>query len=125
MDRFRKEVVHAIGQELLDAAKKIAEKHGIEVEYRGGSYDPATFSPKIRFTVPAAAAEDAKTNFERYASLYDVNPEWLGKTFFHGTKEFKVVGLDTSKPKNCMMLVEVFSGKKFKSPPGYVRRFLG
>ena len=40
--------------------------------------------------------------YRRMAYIYDLNPEWLDKTFVSGGKTFKLAGLKTRGEKNVI-----------------------
>ena len=110
---------------MAEAAEEVARGYGIKAEYRGGSYDRGSFSPRIKFTVPAVVSEERKDEFAVHVGDLGGEASWFGKTFRDGRKEFRVEGINMRRSKNCVDLLEVATGKKYKCPLSYVRRFLG
>lgn len=53
-------------------------------------------------TVSAKTPEEAA--FERYASMYGMEPEWLGKTLMLGGREYTIAGLNPRATKNNVFL---------------------
>ena len=113
-----------IAAEMLAATQAIAEKYGLTAEQKGGSYDSTTFTPKFVFVLPAANAAKKEQEAALYGPMLGLPADIVGKTFHDGAKTFTVVGLNPSRPKNCVELKDQ-NGVGFKCGAQYVLRRLG
>lgn len=111
--------------EILSAAQAIAEKHGMSVNYTGGTYDDATFATKITFEFPDVAKQKAQQEGEQYGPMLGLPKDVIGMTYTHRGSTFKVVGLNPRRPKNSVELEEVGTGKKYKCAASYLKLQLG
>jgi hypothetical protein len=101
-----------IGAACEEALREVAEKYGLTVTVRGGSYDPnvGTFTPKIVF----AEADAAKNEFDMYAHLYMLNADDFGKEFVSRGHTYRVSGIKTRATKMPILATEVGTDKVYK-----------
>jgi hypothetical protein len=96
-----------------EALAKVAEAHGVVLEFHNITFDNEKFSTKL---VGTCGGHDAyAVDYKNAAELYGAKQEWLGKTFVYGKQTFKLIGLmprATAKP----FLVEKADGTKAKCP---------
>ncbi len=89
--QFDKAGIKLLNADIAEALKAVADKHGVTVEVRGGTYDPSgSFKPKVVFT----AADHAQVEYERDASLLGLAPDSFGHTFKSGARTFTIAGLN-------------------------------
>lgn len=110
------------------ALTEIADKFGVKISYKSGSFARDGSNATIKFEI---VAPDAKTggfvsreaqDFKRFATQYGFKPEDLGSTFKVRREEFRITGLKTRRPKFPISAERVKDGKKFKFPADAVRR---
>lgn len=92
-----KQLAKTIGDELMAAAKAIAARHGLTVEYRGGTFDASFFKPKIEFK----AADAGRIDWDRFAPMFGFKAEHFGREFMINGRGYRIVGIRvtrTSKP---------------------------
>ena len=109
-----------IQQELEAAAKGIAQHHGLEVEFAGGSYSPIDYTIKMKFELPLSERPAPFAIGQRFGLPEDI----VGKTFKYNTKIMTVTGLNPSRPKNAVALKDQ-NGKCFKCSVEQLKRFMG
>lgn len=66
-------------------------------------------------------ADKQREMYDRYADMYGLPSDGFGKTFIVQGDRFELVGLDMSKPKNCVSLKRLSDGKSFKCPPDTIK----
>jgi hypothetical protein len=73
---FTKQSVQTIGQDIQEALKAVAEKHGVRIEYRGGSFDADLFKPKIE--VKPAQGVDLSKKY-KWLNLLPIGTQFQAK----------------------------------------------
>ncbi len=107
---INKTVAREVGAAVEEALKEVAEKFGLSVEVRGGSYDANSFRPKVEFLTKNAAEDEFRT----YADMYGLDPDWFGAEFKAGGKTFKISGISTRSPKRPIICTEVGTDRRYK-----------
>src|SRR5580765_370202 len=79
--KFDKDTCRLLGDATQQALTELAAKHGLKVVAGGGTFEPASFNMKVRFSLSAdnpntAAAE--REMFNRYCNFYGLRPEHYG-----------------------------------------------
>ena len=110
-----------LGNEIEAAIDPIFAKHGFERGKTTRNYGEF-FGIKIQAT-PIGAPKPAENDFTRYASLFDLPADALGKQVRLGSRLFTITGLNTRAPKNPVML-KGDDGKSYKAPAESVKRGL-
>ena len=101
-----------IADQSVKALEAVAEELGVSVQYKGGSFDPATgvFTPKFEFSLP----DSARLAFERDAWRYDLYADDFGKKFTYGLDTYEIVGLNTRAPKFPVKARNIKTDKTYK-----------
>jgi hypothetical protein len=99
-----------IGREVEQALQEVAERHGLTVDYRGGTYDPNTYKPRI--TLKSANADESE--FKMYASRYGLERSDFGREFVSKGRLFRITGVSPRSPKRPILCEEVDTGRRFK-----------
>jgi hypothetical protein len=125
MSGIDRNTAEQIGAACKEALAEVAEKFGLTVTLRGGSFDPSvgTFSPKIVFAV----ADAAKNEFAEYAAMFLLEPEDFGREFTEfptGGRTFKICGIKPRATKRPILATEVVSGKRYAFPSEFVAKQL-
>lgn len=108
-----------LAQELEIAAKAIAKKYGFEANLKNSRFDPQGSSlTTIEFF--AQGASQLEVDFEKYAQLFGLKPEWLNTTFKSGHETFTIVGLKASN-KKYPVIAKNAKGSLFKFPANQVK----
>tara|TARA_R110000824_G_scaffold70131_1_gene180297 strand:- start:301 stop:723 length:423 start_codon:yes stop_codon:yes gene_type:complete len=104
MDITRK-LLQDIRPEIDKALSPLAIKYGITIKATSGKFGGLEGSMKVTFSTTNKEGEDRKAlDYKRYASLYNLKEEWLNKTFVSRGDLYTIIGLDTSKRKNVVVL---------------------
>jgi hypothetical protein len=124
MDR---ETVKTIAAKVEDAVRAIGEEHGVQIKYKGGNYTES--SAVLKLEVAEIRGGEAVTreaeDFRRYASLFGLRPEDLGREFKDWSGDaYKVVGAKPNSRKYPILVKNLTSGKTFKFPEGRVQAAL-
>ena len=110
----------------IAALEKVAADLGLTVEAKGGTYDAGHFTTKFRFCCvgdDGVAITPERENFSKYAEMYDLSPDDLGRTFRSHGKVFTIAGLNTRARKRPI-LCDADDGKTYTFREDDVRRLL-
>lgn len=101
-----------IGADVEAALQAVAEKHGLTLSYRGGTYDPTagTYKPRIQFTT----SDGAENEFRQYATLYGLEADDFGREFKAGSRRFRISGLAPRSRTRPILAEEIGTGKTYK-----------
>ena len=119
MERFTKGNLKVIRVAIDTALREVEEAHGIKLNMGNISFDETTFRTKLEASIvnEKGIVEDRqRTDFTQYATMYDLNPEWLDKEIVLGDDTFTVTGLNTKASKNVVR-IEKANGKTYGCPP--------
>ncbi len=120
MSSINKTVARDVGAAVEEALAEVAEKFGLTVEVRGGSYDATSFRPKVEFKT-AGAAED---EFRTYAQMFGLDPDDFGRDFVSKGRHFRISGLATRSHTYPILATEIASGKVYKFTSEGIARVL-
>jgi len=105
IENFDKRTANRIGDDTMELLTQLALEHGITITRKSGSYGDSHYKMTIEFQTKGKTGLGRHgDDFKLYAASYQLNPEWLGKIVKMNNKVFTIIGLDTAKPKNCIML---------------------
>ncbi len=124
--QFDRATAKAIGEELEEAARKVAAKHGLECRYRGGTFAADAFTAKIEFGVGSfddIRAKKDEDEFRSFASVYGLEADDFGKEITYAGRKFTLCGLATRSVK--MPILAKHGGKTYKLPSLGVLKALG
>ena len=113
MERFTKGNLKVIRVAIDTALREVEEAHGIKLNMGNISFDETTFRTKLEASVineRGIVQDRERTDFTQYATMYDLNPEWLDKEIVLGDDTFTVTGLNTKASKNVVR-IEKANGK--------------
>lgn len=113
----------------MDAAlKTISEKYGVNFELGNIKFSSNEFSLKLSASIGNAKvenkAEKLEANFKLYAKFYGLVPEDFNRKFTHRGTEYKIVGFDTKKRKNNIILERTSDGKSFMGSPEMITKVI-
>lgn len=126
MEGFNKTNLRSLRPELEKALADVCAKHGITATIGSGSFTESECKFRLILNLEGSEAKtkvDSAT-FERYATLYGLEPTDLGKSFMVSGNWYKVTGISPSRPK-FPIDGERLDGRKFKFPALTVRTALG
>jgi len=115
---FDRATCNLIGPEILEAIKPVAEKYGLEVTQKGGTYATYKWNAKFELVAPEGAAESDSKTARLFGAHFDV-----GFEFRDNGKTYRVTGFNTKRPKNDTELVRLDDGRLLKCNHDYVNRF--
>ena len=124
--RFDAVVLKKLRPEIDRALEEVGKKHGITIKAMNGSYLDQNASFKVEMAIvleDGTVMTREASDFKRYASLYELKPEDLGREFKERDKTWKIVGV---KPSSRLAIVceDVATGKRYKLDPVAVVRGL-
>lgn len=127
---FDKQNLKTLRQDINDALRLVATKHGINLGIGNITYDiggqrfttritATTNTPKqiTTWTAKGGATVPIKSTDD---NIFTPHGFKVGDTFRHNTKILKVMGYNPRKPKNCVNL-EDQNGKKFGASIEFVK----
>lgn len=128
MDGFNRQTVKTIGEEIAAAAAAVAAKHGVTIEYAGGSFDPSGVAT-IKVRVGLIAADGTVRTKEMIAlndlgTAYGLPADAAGRTFTASGRTFTVTGLNP-RARKMPVIAKDANGKSFKFAVATVARALG
>jgi len=105
MNEITRKLLQDIRPEIDEALKPLAIKYGIKIKATSGKYGGLEGSMKVTFSTTNKEGEDRKAlDYKRYASLYNLKEEWLHQSFKSGSETYTILGLDTNKRKNMLVV---------------------
>lgn len=108
------------------AVRKVAEAEGFTVLRSRMSYDDAGFKVNIGAAWKAGTVSNVdgeQVEWQRYAPIYGLPSDALGKSFKVGARVYKIVGIRPTAHKRP--IIAECNGKRFVFAPEDVRIFLG
>ena len=104
MERFTEGNLQVIRVAINTALREVEEAHGIKLKIGNRiSFDKTTFRTKLEASIvnEKGIVEDReRTDFTKYATMFDLNPEWLDKEIVLNGRTFTITGLNTKASKN-------------------------
>lgn len=100
----------------LDAElKAVFEKYGLEFHGRSAKIGMGQVDYKITLKYGSAEEQEdvARMTFEAYAPMEGIDGSVFGKKYkLSDGHVYRVIGFNPKKPKNCIMLEQVHTGRK-------------
>lgn len=109
MESITRQDAKRLGEEVQAALAEVADKYGLQVEVRGGTYDSGSFKPRVEFKTQGS--DEATYNL--YREMYINLPEF-GTTFKSQGRTFRISGFAPRSTKRPVLAVEVATGKTYK-----------
>ena len=100
---FTKSGLKTIRASLNKAFREVEEAHGIKLNIGNISYEDTTFRTTLKASIvnERGIVEDReRTDFTKYATMFDLNPEWLDKEIVLNGRTFTITGLNRKASKN-------------------------
>ena len=85
---FTKAGLKTIRASLNKAFREVEEAHGIKLNIGNISYEDGTVE------------DEQRKDFKKFATMFDLNPEWLDKEIVLNGRTFTITGLNTKASKN-------------------------
>jgi len=109
-----KKTANAIGKECEKALQAVAEKFGLELQYRGGRFSDTDYTPKFVFQGKNEKGENKlESDWNKYAELYDLKKDWLGEIIPLNGQDGIILGLE-GKNHKYPVIVEGSNGTQYK-----------
>ena len=100
---FTKAGLKTIRASLNKAFREVEEAHGIKLNIGNISYEDTTFRTTLKASIvnERGIVEDReRTDFTKFATMFDLNPEWLDKEIVLSGRTFTITGLNRKASKN-------------------------
>lgn len=121
-----REKARVLHQEIMEAVRAVAAKHGMTTRFGNATYETTTFRIKAELLAVAEDGENlaAKAEWMRHAEWIGMMPSDFGRTFISRGQRYKIVGI---KPRSRTMpiIAEREDGKRFKFAPESINLLLG
>lgn len=116
---FNRANVRILNEEILDALKPLAEKHGLVLEKNAKTYYrdrlPGMYQFIIRVEDDDGKVLDTKAQQFRDGALHvGLNPDDLGKEFLSRGSRYKITGLNLRARKYPVLAENLSNGKTYK-----------
>ena len=105
-----------IRKDIDEALKAVSEKHGVNFKMGAMRYTDVNFKTTLEATLIDSSGKDAKAEKEWNRAVLTglVQRDWRNQPFtWEDGKKFQVVGFDSKKKKNKIVLEEIKTGKRF------------
>lgn len=113
IDKFDKPVCNTLRKEVEAALLPFANKYGLTLSMRGGTYNDWSWLAKVEFKVKETAegksAEQAE--FEKYCHQFSCKPQDYGRTLTINGKEFTLIGFALNRSKFTIKVKSLDTGK--------------
>lgn len=119
--------VRLLSEEMMEALKAVALKHGVQFTYKGGRFNSSNCTFKVEASVVNASgtAETAeRTAYKLQAQYFQLQPDWLDKTFSFGGEDYTIIGLNTKAYKSPVLAKCVRNGKTYKFKADHVKMMM-
>lgn len=108
--------------------KEIGAELGVSLDLDPSStYDPEIGFVRFKLTVANATGEvpvsKCSLDFKKYAMIYGLTPEHLGKSFAYAGKQYRLTGLNPKAPR-FPVIVE-HNGKSYRLPKASLLGVIG
>lgn len=128
IDRLdNREAIRALRDELNAALQGVGEKHGLKIE--AGKCTMSTHHCRFHLEVSMVDASSGQVHnresedYTHYARRFNLNPDWLGKSFTVRGRSYKIIGL---KPRaGTRPVIADSGGKQYVFPATMVRSAFG
>jgi hypothetical protein len=119
MKTMDRDLARNISAEMMEALKAVATKHGVEFRNKGGSLTSSNVTFRIEAAIVGAtgvAETRERSDYPLYCQMYSLKAEWLDGTFTYAGNDYTIVGLNTRKHKNPVLVKRNKDGKSFVFP---------
>ena len=118
INKFDRPSCKIVGEAVDQALKGVADKFGITIKRKSGTFSENNYTIKIEASVIGenglAISKEAEA-FKQMAQYYGLAASDLNKKFTNWSgKEYQIVGLATKSSKYPILAKEIDSGKTFK-----------
>lgn len=98
---FSRPMIKQLRDEITEALKPLAEKHGISFDMGSISFSSDSFSVSLKGKTLDESGVPVvdTTTFTRYCSLFGLKPEDLGRKFVSRGHTFEITGLNPNRPR--------------------------
>ena len=119
MNSLDRNTVRDISEDMMEALKSVALKHGVQFNYKGGSYTPTNATYRIEAAIigdGGVVETRERKEYQLYADSFGLKKEWLDQSFVQGTDKFIIIGLSTRKRKNPILCKNETNGRTYVFP---------
>lgn len=118
--------VAKITAEVRAALEPIAEKYGLVLDRKGSTYRRDALPVMLQFLIKTTDADGnvltvAAKDFQRYALMFGLQADDLGREFEAQGESFRITGLKPKSRKYPVLGENVRTGKTFKFPVAAVK----
>ena len=100
---FTKAGLKTIRASLNKAFREVEEAHGIKLNIGNISYEDTTFRTTLKASIvneDGTVEDEKRKDFKKFATMFDLNPEWLDKEIVLSGRTFTITGLNRKASKN-------------------------
>jgi len=110
-----------VAEDAKAALEAVAERHGLKLSFKAGSFDPAgTYRPRVEFQAAGLAASE----WAQWAPEFGLAVEDFGAIFTTGGHSYAITGIKPSAYKRPILARELGGGKAFVFPAEAVKKAL-
>ena len=122
---FTQARINEIHRAMFQALSPVAEQYGVTIRRAGGRFEPlsATLKFALETTTDNGETQEAR-DFKEMAHLYDLQPDWLGKTVTCRRGKATIIGLCPRRSK-FPVLLRLDGGKQLLFTVDGIRRQFG
>lgn len=104
-----------------DALAELGTELGVEFEAGNGSYDASGLTGHYKLLIKSISADgqvndQERTDFTKYANIYDMDPAWIDQPFIYNGKRVKITGLRMKAKKNNVRIESTQTGSVYVAP---------
>jgi hypothetical protein len=103
----------ALRPQIDEALKELGERLGIDFRAANGNYggNSAHFKLEMKVADPDIQEKAQREEFNRYCSLFGLEPEDFGKEFRSGLNRYKVLGFELKRRKYPIRVMDLSANK--------------
>jgi hypothetical protein len=122
---FDKATLRSLEREAVELLAPLTAKYGIKCAFVGGKFHESQATLKFQMSLPSADGTSPEgERFKKFAHLYALRPEMLGKTFTSHGATYTVYGLKSGRATLYPVLCKRSDGRTFKFPVDTIVRLV-
>lgn len=122
-----RQTVKTLQEEMLQAMKAVAERHGLTVTNKGGRFTTTSSTMKFEVATRSSTGEvnsREREAFKAFAPMHGLAVTDLDRVFRSQDKAYKICGLKTGRSAYPVLATRVDTGTTYKFSASRVRALL-
>lgn len=120
--KWERNNVNGFAKEAEQTLKALAEKHGVSVRVKGGTFSPLSFRQTFEFVASQTDEKTGQTltpeteSFMHNCVFLGLTEQDLWQKFIYRNEVYRLIGLNPRRGKYPLSIERLADGKKFRFP---------